>query len=40
MTLLPASAKRSASPRPMPDVAPGMKMVLPEMFMGSGLLGP
>jgi hypothetical protein len=33
MTLLPAAWKRRARPRPIPDVAPGMKMVFPELFM-------
>jgi len=33
MTVLPLARSSSASARPMPLVAPGMKMVFPEMFM-------
>ncbi len=33
MTLLPSLCRASASPRPIPDPPPVMKMVLPESFM-------
>src|SRR3954453_11705928 len=38
ITLLPASCRRRARPRPMPEVPPVIRIVLPVIFMGVLLL--